>query len=95
MWIILDRDGEDPFYFATGRTPRFPVLLFDPTTQPYSPGQLRELEGCEGDSVGGGWKRELQIREDPTPDRAETLKELTEGFGLERRLGGYDVWRRR
>ncbi len=30
-------DGEDPFYYVTGRTPQFPVLLFDPTTQPYSP----------------------------------------------------------
>ena len=32
--------GEDPFYFVTGRTPQFPVLLFDPATDPYSPAQL-------------------------------------------------------
>src|SRR5207237_5933463 len=24
--------GEDPFFFATGRTPQFPILLFDPAT---------------------------------------------------------------
>ena len=35
--------GEDPFYFATGRVPRFPVLLFDPTTDPYSPAETGGL----------------------------------------------------
>jgi len=32
--------GEDPFYFATGRVPQFPVLLFDNATDPLSPAQL-------------------------------------------------------
>jgi hypothetical protein len=87
-------NGEDPFYFATGRTPQFPVLLFDPTTQPYSPAQLRELELARGIR----WvvvKRDLQITEDPTPDKAATFAALTDGFVLERKLAGYDVWRRR
>ena len=39
---ILLLPGEDPFYFATGRTPQFPVLLFDPATDPYTPQQTLE-----------------------------------------------------
>ena len=87
-------NGEDPFYFATGRTPQFPVLLFDPTTQPYSPAELRALEVAKGIR----WvvvKRELQIREDPTPDKAATIAALSEGFAVERELRGYQIWRRR
>ena len=87
-------DGEDPFYFATGRVPQFPVLLFDPTTQPYSPVELRELEVERGIR----WvvvKRELQSREDPTPEKAATVAALTEGFAVARELRGYTVWLRR
>ncbi len=87
-------DGEDPFYFATGRTPQFPVLLFDPTTQPYSSSELRAMEIAKGIR----WvvvKRELQIREDPTPDKEATITALTEGFAVARELRGYEVWRRR
>ncbi len=86
-------NGEDPFYFATGRTPQFPVLLFDPTTQPYSPSELRAMEIAKGIR----WvvvKRELQIREDPTPDKAVTIAALTEGFAVVGKLKGYDVWQR-
>ncbi len=36
---IILLPGEDPFYFATGRTPQFSVLLFDRSTDPYSPGR--------------------------------------------------------
>lgn len=87
-------DGEDPFYFATGRTPQFPVLLFDPTTQPYLPAELRKLE----DQRVIRWvvvKRELQILEDPTPDKQATISALTAGFEVVRVLRGYEVWRRR
>ena len=65
--------GEDPFYFATGRVPRFPVLLFDPTTDPYSPAETAAL--VRSDNIR--WlivKRDLQINEDPTPDRAATMQ---------------------
>ena len=34
---ILVLPGEDLFYFTTGRTPKFPVLMFDHTVNPYSP----------------------------------------------------------
>jgi hypothetical protein len=85
--------GEDPFYFVTGRTPQFPVLLFDPATDPYSPAQVVEeawLHQIRWLVV----KRELQIKEDPTPQREATLKLLMSDFTLVARLHGYDVYRR-
>ena len=85
--------GEDPFYFATGRVPRFPVLLFDPATDPYSPEEV----AAEARGRGIGWvvvKRELQIKADPTPEREAVLAALLRDFKLSARLGGYDIYRR-
>jgi hypothetical protein len=86
--------GEDPFYFATGRAPQFPVLLFDPATDPYSPAQL--VEQARARNIR--WlivKRNLQIKEDPTPQREAVLAALLGDFALDRQLQGYDVYRRR
>jgi hypothetical protein len=85
--------GEDPFYFATGRVPRFPVLLFDPTTDPYSPAETAAL--VRSDNLR--WlivKRDLQIKVDVTPDRGETMTLLMKEFTLAAHLQGYDVYRR-
>jgi hypothetical protein len=85
--------GEDPFYFATGRVPRFPVLLFDPTTDPYSPAQTAAL--AQSNNIR--WlivKRDLQIKIDATPDRAATMQALMSEFTLAAHLRGYDVYRR-
>jgi hypothetical protein len=85
--------GEDPFYFATGRVPQFPVLLFDPATDPYSPAELVKLARARNIR----WlivKRELQIREDVTPQREATMKALLGDFKLYSRLKSYDVYRR-
>jgi hypothetical protein len=86
--------GEDPFYFATGRVPQFPVLLFDPTTDPYSPEQTVALARARNIR----WlvvKRQLQIREDPMPQRQVTLDMFLQDFTLDTQLHGYDVYRRR
>jgi hypothetical protein len=86
--------GEDPFYFVTGRTPQFPVLLFDPATDPYSPEQVVDevrLHQIRWLIV----KRALQIKADPTPQREATMKALLADFTLSARLRGYDVYRRR
>lgn len=91
---LLLVNGEDPFYYATGRTPRFPILLFDPTTQPYSPEQLHALVS-KRDIRWLVVKRELQIRDDPTPDRAGTMSALLQDFARYRTLSGYDVYQRR
>ena len=86
--------GEDPFYFVTGRVPRFPVLLFDPATDPYSPAQLAE----EARSHNIRWlvvKHDLQIKEDPTPQRESVLRALFEDFTPSAQLRSYDVYHRR
>jgi succinate dehydrogenase/fumarate reductase cytochrome b subunit len=85
--------GEDPFYFATGRVPRFPVLLFDPTTDPYSPAETAALVRSQNIR----WlivKRDLQIKVDTTPNRAATMQALMGEFTPAARLRGYDVYRR-
>ena len=84
--------GEDPFYFATGRKPQFPVLLFDPATDPLSPQQV--LEEAEQSNIR--WlvvKRDLQLKADPTPDREATLKLLLTRFGPIAHLHAYDIYK--
>jgi uncharacterized membrane protein YeaQ/YmgE (transglycosylase-associated protein family) len=85
--------GEDPFYFVTGRVPQFPVLLFDPTTDPYSPAETAALARTQNIR----WlivKRDLQIKVDTTPNRAETMSLLTKEFTPAAHLRGYDVYQR-
>jgi hypothetical protein len=86
--------GEDPFYFATGRTPQFPVLLFDNATDPLS---TPTLLAAEAERRKTRWlivKRTMQMKEDPTPQRAASLEALQKRFLPYRKLGSYDVYRR-
>jgi hypothetical protein len=86
--------GEDPFYFATGRVPRFPVLLFDRTTDPYSPEELVE----EARAHDVRWlivKTKQQLKADAMPEKAQSLELLQKDFAMYRRLNGYEVYRRR
>ena len=86
--------GEEPFYFATGRTPRFPVPFFDPTIDPYSPAEIASLMH----SRNIRWlivKTRPAVEEDPTPQRDATRNALMSGFTQVARLHGYDVYRRR
>ncbi|SNS39802.1 Dolichyl-phosphate-mannose-protein mannosyltransferase [Granulicella rosea] len=90
---ILLLNGEDPFFFATGRTPQFPILLFDPATDPYAP----EQTVTEVRENGIHWlivKRRLQIKADPMPDRDRTLDLLRKEFAPYRQLDNYDIYRR-
>jgi hypothetical protein len=91
---LLLLPGEDPFYYATGRVPQFPVTLFDLATDPYSPAQLmteaRKRNVC--------WvivKRVLQSKANVMPGFDETIQLMQGEFGLTRRLEGYDVYRRK
>jgi hypothetical protein len=84
--------GEEPFYFATGRVPQFPVAFFDPTIDPYSPEETAALVRARRIR----WlivKTDVQTKEDPTPDRAELMSRLMQEFTLAARLRGYDVYR--
>jgi hypothetical protein len=91
---LLLLPGEDPFYYATGRTPRFPVLLFDRTCDPYSPEELvRQVQ-----SRNVRWlivKQRLQLTSQVLPEPEATMAALLREFVLYRRLDGYDVYRRR
>jgi hypothetical protein len=85
--------GEDPFYFATGRKPQFPVLLFDPATDPFSPAEL----AAEARRCSIRWlvvKTHLQLTEDPTPERDRALAALMPDFHPYRTLHGYEIYRR-
>jgi hypothetical protein len=86
--------GEDPFYFATGRTPQFPVTLFDPTTDPYPAAEML----AEARRRQVRWviiKRILQIKENPLPESRQTMELVAQDFAIYRRLRGYDVYRLR
>lgn len=90
---IILLPGEDPFYFATHRRPRFPVLLFDATVNPYSSDALADLIRQRNIS----WvvvKTDLQIINDPFPTLNHLLALLAPDFALHSRLKGYDVYRR-
>ena len=90
---ILFLPGEDLFYFATGRRPRFPVLMFDHTVNPYSPWEIASM----AEARGIRWvivKRRLQINGEPFPERDETLALLRARFAPFARLSNYDVYAR-
>ena len=90
---ILFLPGEDLFYFATGRRPHFPVLMFDRTVNPYSPAEIASL----ADARGIRWlivKRRLVINGDPYTDQAATIALLRPRFAPFARLANYDVYRR-
>jgi len=91
---ILLLPGEEPFYFATGRRPQFPVQIFDQTTDPYSPQEL--FAAARKRNIQ--WvivKTRLQSTDDPLPEREQTMALVAGEFALYKTLAGYDVYRRR
>jgi len=89
---ILLIPGEDPFYFATGRTPHFPILLFDPATDPYTAQQT--LDQVRAHNIR--WlivTRNLQLTGPPHPDLPAIVGALHPDFTLYRTLTNYDVYR--
>ncbi len=91
---ILMLPGEDLFYFTTGRTPQFPVLLLDNTVNPYSAQQLVELARRRNVA----WlivKRTLQLQEEPLSFRPQLLQLLSQDFDLTESLDNYDIYRRK
>jgi 4-amino-4-deoxy-L-arabinose transferase-like glycosyltransferase len=90
---ILMLPGEDLFYFTTGRTPQFPVLMLDNTVNPYSAGQIAELARQRH----VGWlivKRTLQLQEEPISFRPQLLELLSHDFSPAASLNNYDIYRR-
>ncbi len=91
---ILMIPGEDLFYYASGRHPRFPVLMFDHTVNPYSPEEILRLSRTHDIR----WlivKRDLQLQTDPVENEGRLLDLLRQDFEPVESLDNYDVYRRR
>jgi hypothetical protein len=91
---ILLLPGEDAFYYATGRRPQFPVLLFDRTVNPYSPEQIRDI--CRERNIT--WvivKQDLQNEEDAVDQEKDRITSaLEDDFEQVESLTNYDIYRR-
>jgi hypothetical protein len=88
---LLMIPGEDLFYYATGRHPRFPVLLFDRTVNPYSPEEIVELVQRR-DICWLVVKKNLQLNSQPMEDEGRLLRLLRPDFAAVRSLANYDVY---
>jgi len=90
---LLMIPGEDLFYYATGRRPRFPALMFDHTADPFSPEEIQAMARARNIR----WliiKKALQVNGEPVEDKAKLLVLLGQDFQLVQNLGIYDVYRR-
>jgi hypothetical protein len=90
---ILSIPGEDLFYFATGRRPRFPVVMFDRTINPYASDAVAAI----AHERGIRWvivKRSLQLNGTPYPELGDTLHSLRNEFAPTAFLRNYVVFRR-
>ena len=90
---LLMIPGEDLFYFTTARRPRFPVLMFDHTINPYSPEEIVELSRSRNIC----WlilKKNLQLGGEPVEDKSRLLGLLSGDFVPVRTLANYEVYRR-
>jgi hypothetical protein len=91
---ILILPGEDPFYYATGRRPRFPVLLFDHTVNPYSPEEILNI--CRERNIR--WviiKQDLQDEDEQVEQEKDRLtKAVEQEFEQVESLSNYDIYRR-
>lgn len=92
---ILVLPGEDLFYFTTGRTPKFPVLMFDHTVNPYSPAEI--LEAARTRDIR--WlivKQEMQDEDEGIEKQRDELTEVLEqDFEQVESLSNYDIYQRR
>jgi hypothetical protein len=91
---ILLVPGDVPFYFATGREPRFPILLFDPATNPYTAHQTLDLARAHNVR----WlifNRNSQMTAPPEPGLPDLLNLLQQDFSLDRTVSGFEIYRRK
>jgi hypothetical protein len=92
---VLVLPGEDLFYFTTGRTPKFPVLLFDHTLNPYSPAEVLEMAR----SRDIRWlivKQEMQDEDEGIEKQRDDLTEVLEqDFEQVESLSNYEIYHRR
>jgi hypothetical protein len=90
---VLLIPGEDLFYYTTGRRPRFPALLFDHTTNPYSPDEIIKL--CRERNIR--WviiKQDLQLEEDPVENKDRLIELIEQDYEQVESLDNYEIYRR-
>jgi hypothetical protein len=90
---LLMIPGEDLFYYATSRRPRFPVLMFDHTVNPYSPEEIVEITRRRNIC----WlifKKNLQRNDEPVEEKTRLLELLRGDFAPVQSLANYDIYRR-
>jgi hypothetical protein len=92
---ILMLPGEDLFYYATGRRPRFPVLMFDRTVNPYTADEILKLVH-DRDVRWLIVKQDVQLEEDQVKQFRDELADLLEqDFEQVESLDNYEVYRRK
>lgn len=91
---ILMIPGEDLFYYTTGRRPRFAVLMFDHTVNPFSAeeilaqARLRDIR----------WlviKEGIQLEEEPLENKEHLFELLRQDFKHVESLNNYEILKRR
>jgi hypothetical protein len=90
---LLMIPGEDLFYYTTARRPRFPVLMFDHTINPYSPEEIVEISRRRNIC----WlvlKQHLQLGGEPVEDKSRLLDLLRGDFAPVQTLANYEIYRR-
>jgi hypothetical protein len=90
---LLMIPGEDLFYYATGRQPQFPVLMFDHTVNPYRPEEIVELARKRNIC----WlvvKKNLQLNGEPVEDKDRLLGLLRAEFAPFQSLANYEIFRK-
>lgn len=92
---VMVLPGEDLFYFTTGRTPKFPVLMFDHTVNPYSPLEIRDLARARDIR----WlivKQDIQDEDEEIEKLRDELTDvLEEEFEQVESLENYEIYHRR
>lgn len=105
---ILELPGEDLYYYTTGRRPRFPVLLFDITNNPYSTEDIANLarerdirwlivkNDLQIDVGKSADNKGQQIEVDKTiDDKDHILEALKPEFKHIESLNNYEIYRRK
>ncbi len=91
---ILIIPGEDLFYYTTGRRPRFPVLMFDHTVNPYTPEEILKLARDRNIR----WliiKQNMQDEDEQIEQERDRLTEVLEQeFEQIESLKNYEIYRR-
>lgn len=91
---ILMIPGEDLFYYTTGRHPRFPVLMFDHTVNPYSAEEIL----AEARARDIRWlviKEGIQLEEEPLENKEHLFELLRQDFRHIESLNNYEVFKRK